>query len=254
MIKNKRRVKIIIIMALSGLLLAIGLAVYVKTKNPGLQPQNVQISNVTEKTTTISWTTAQPNKSCLVFSSSPSVFIQKLVFLSQRWLPKFLASAKICDQSETDNHHLNLAKLQPETTYHYQIISNGRAYNQQLYTLKTALFTQEQQSIEDFPTLITIAADRRKASSPTPIYATVLDKSGNPLPKTLVYLNSDQAVNQLSCLTDNTGSYYFDLSQFYDKNLNLISWGLGDQLSISVQDKTQTVSFGRLTPGPDFRL
>ena len=246
--------KLQIILLAVLLVLAGGLVLWQFNKKAEVWPENVQVSNITEKTATVSWMSAEADMGCVVFTPRPVSFMQKISLFWYRLAPKFLSSNKVCDQQPTDNHHLGLSKLNPETDYYYQIVSGNKVYTQQLYSLKTDLFTQQQQSIENLPELKTISADRRKSTSPVPIYATVLDQSGNPLTKTLAYLNTDQAVNQLSCLTDNTGSYYFDLSQFYDKNLNLISWGLGDELEVTVSGKSQTIIFGQLTPGPDFKL
>ncbi|MBU0619080.1 fibronectin type III domain-containing protein [Patescibacteria group bacterium] len=225
-------------------------------QRPSPQPENVQIANQQEKSLTISWVTAEPQKGCLVFTSQSQPFLRCLSFSSNRFLPDFIASGKSCDgrRPESNNHHVTLTDLKPETEYFYQILSGNQAYNDQLYSLDTKIYTQERQSIQPLPPAKTIKEKKYKSSSPLPVYGNVLTPTGEPAAYVTVYLDSLRAANRLSALTDQTGAYAFDLTVFYADQFELVGFNQSSLLIIQINKQSQVFRFGESTPAPDFRL
>jgi len=226
-------------------------------KTDQIPPENVQISNQTDDSLTVSWTTSQGVKnSCIILSAKTQPLIRKLHLCLARWLPDVLTNSKTCLKNSKllNQHHLSLSKLKPETEYSYQIISNHQLYDQQLFTLQTDIYTQPTQSKEPLPTMKTLPESNRQSSSPIPLYGSVLDTSGNPISNQIVYLSSLKAGGKLSALTDSTGAYYFDLTKLYDKNFNQLQLQSLTLIEIQANDQILKITTNQANPTPNLYL
>jgi hypothetical protein len=95
---------------------------------PNEEPQNVQITNITEDSFTIAFTTLEPTVSgvSVVNSDPPSVFFD---------------TRDPQGNKPYTSHLITVTKLKPETKYEFNILSNGTIYlnNGENFTTKTSL-------------------------------------------------------------------------------------------------------------------
>lgn len=201
-------------LTLSLLLVAIIFNVIVYFFTPNFPPENVRITNVTDTTISISWTTSKPTSGFVAYNQQPNKFLRTVQFFSYQ-LPIL---AKYCFNIGADEipdpsyaHHVTLKNLTADTAYYYRIASGWRLY-------KTDKARKTLPDIKTGSVLETL-------SMPQPIFSRVFQKdSQTGAPNVLVYLtlidlsNSSKS-NTISAVTDIKGIWNADLGNFRSPDL-----------------------------------
>ncbi len=147
------------------------------------EPVNFKITNVTDKSFVVSWSTQKDCSTSLNLTQPTSRLINDLRD----------------DQSgvSRSTHYYQVSNLSPETNYQFEIFSGGETYLDSSYSAQTAPIPQ----------------------SPIPIanlaWGKVLDEQESPLPDTIVYLDIPGAA-QLSSLTSQQGVWIVSLANSFD--------------------------------------
>lgn len=156
---------------------------------PTSPPKEVVVSNVADRTATISWSTAIPTKGKIVVSSNgsfpffPTNKGQKDDMLEQAGL-----------DTPLDTHHVTIRQLFPNATYYVKIYQGIRSYG---------------------PYQFTTSSDIELSTIPQPIYGQVMSADRRTgVAGVIVYLIlSDQTqAATLSTLTDRNGFWQADLT------------------------------------------
>ncbi|MBI4999485.1 fibronectin type III domain-containing protein [Candidatus Gottesmanbacteria bacterium] len=140
------------------------------------KPENVKVTNITDQSLTLSWTTAKPTLGFVRFSGK-KVFDDHL--------------------RVSTVHHVTLKNLKPQTSYYYRLGGGFRLFK----------FDKEGKSLPNIKT----APVLEKISQPRPAYGKVLTSEGKPAARVIVYL-SPSSSSLISTLTNDQGNYSFDLS------------------------------------------
>lgn len=150
-------------------------------QQPLLAPENVQVTNITAQTATISWTTQKPTQSLISYGISP----ENLTLIQVENTPAI-------------NHYIILKNLLPNTTYFFVVKTGDKIFNNNGQPYQ---FTTKPQKEETF-------------LSPTPIITPFITSSPTLLPSldeeeikkvmgttsALYDLNKDGIVNALDIL------------------------------------------------------
>lgn len=212
LIKYKKKIFIILTVALATTFLS-GL-IYQDRIEPTSLPENVWISNVTDQSLTISWTTPKPCFGFVFYSSKkiPFALLTRIPFLTSLMISHFyFPYPKIAadDHLDFDNtHHVTLKNLKPETAYYYRISTGLHLYRYYLEEDKKQILP----SIKTGPVL-------EELSVPEPVYGqVVLEKDlETPVKNAIVYFKTFES-NLLSTLTSDYGNYILDLSNLRTKD------------------------------------
>lgn len=250
----KKHKKAILISALGlFVLIVLGLGAKMYLSTPSPMPEDVRVTNQSDDSLTISWTTKTPVLGCVVYSPRKNPIISRVQMLFNRVLPVEVGEKKFCDDHNQKrvNHHVTLEKLEPESVYQYRILSGVKSFAKQLHTLDTEIYTKTKQSTEALPQAKTMNKKSRLSSSPTPLYGKVKYTDGLPARYINVYVSLPSSKTQLSTLTDTTGAYNFDLTKFYNRDGSTPTISLSTPISISVKTKQTSTSLRRATPAPD---
>jgi len=150
--------------------------------NPGIVPQEIQISNISSQGFTVSWITKQKTKGFLEYGVVPS-----------------LGKTVDAPQGNSQIHFVEMKNLSPKTNYYFKIGSNfkdnRKSYGNQgqPYTVVTGpLLTQ--QPVE------------------TIVQGKIMNPDNSPAENVLVVLTAE-GLTPLSCLTDEKGDWLLDLGQ-----------------------------------------
>jgi hypothetical protein len=179
--------------------------VFETSASPELSPKQVKITNITDKSFTVSWVTDQPSQGFISYGDSKSLGI---VATQQSSLPK----------ASTTVHHTTITSIKPNTTYYFKVGANDQLFdnNGQLYQVKTGLQLQS-------------------APQPDIIFGNVVDTTGKALADAIVYITI-AGVTPQSALTDSSGKWSLPLSTARNNNLSSFAVYNSDSLiEISVQ-------------------
>lgn len=220
---NKRKIPTIIgiiILALglvSGVLLIENQQLFRLGAEPNINPKDIRISNISDSSLTITWTTDKSVQGFLLWGNSQNS-TNKTAF-STTGLENFI-------------HSVTLTSLSPETSYHFKINSGGFEFDNDgiAWQIKTA------------PTL----------TSPTEsslIFGTILTSSGTPAKKVLVSVTVSGS-SPLSTLTSAEGSWVVPISSA--RTQDLTSYTPLDQkqslIEISIQAGPQGIALAQIYP------
>lgn len=193
---------------------------------PGLPPQNIQTSNITDSSVTISYTTAIDSTGLVNIGKTES-----------------LGKTALDDRDEKNPkpyraHHLTVKGLEPETTYFFSIISGGTEFfadGNKLFTIKTG--SRIAQAKKALPSL----------------EGKVLLPNGSSSAGTLIYLKGQNS-QVISQITDSTGSYDISLTGVRTENLQTYLFFTDtDQpsiLRITDGDLTSTLTLNPIKTNP----
>jgi hypothetical protein len=175
---------LLIIATVSAVFLISRPAIFSPQADVSCEPINEKITNLTDKSFTVSWST-QKNCSGLLSLVQPTTrIIQDLRTEGQ-------------GSSDRNTHYYLVDNLSPETNYRFEIISQGQTYQNPSYSAQTAAIPQ----------------------SPIPVanlaWGKVLDENQNPLAGLIVYLDIPGA-SQLSSLTSSQGVWIVSLANSFD--------------------------------------
>jgi hypothetical protein len=147
-------------------------------------PQHVMISNITQNSFTVSFTTQANSQGAVVLEETNT--LNSL----------FTDSQETTSSKEFVNHSITVNKLQPETQYSFSIISNDKKYldESHFFTVKTG------NVLDDTSSNTKVAQGR------------ILLPNGQPANGALVYVNSDSS-QLLSSITKPDGTFTIPLAQ-----------------------------------------
>lgn len=214
MIKNIRQfIRRHLVLSLLLTAIIVNLMVYLFT--PNFPPENVRITNITDATISISWTTSQPTSGFIAYNQQANRFLRTIQFFCYQ-LPILARHGFKIGADEISNpsytHHVTLKNLSSNTDYYYRIASGQRLYKTDksgkvLPDIKTASV------LENLPL-------------PQPIFSRVFQKDGEiGAPNVLVYLTlidgTDKNIiksSTISAFTDAKGIWNTDLGNFRQFN------------------------------------
>ena len=159
----------------------------------GKEPKNVQISNVTDTSFTVSYLTDDRVLGTVSFGSSAT-----------------LGSIALDDQDQIAGkpfphriHHITITKLNPSTRYYFSINSDDQTYtdNEAPYEVMTAITTSD------------------SPSGQPPLSGQLVLDSGSPPTEALIYISSD-TTQLLSAIVKPDGSYLLPLNAWRKKDLS----------------------------------
>lgn len=164
--------------------------------SPSITPEQVKITNLTDRNFTISWFTDKPIQGFVTFGSSKSV------------------GTVISENSPSQIHYITIENLKPSTIYYFKIGSGKDIFdnNGLPYETKTG------------PTISTLP-------DPDIIFGDVATSSGSFVPRAIVYITAG-GIAPISALTNTNGRWTIPLSTTrsatlqayatYDKNKTLL--------------------------------
>lgn len=185
---------ILVIGLFSGVLLINSRAVFKLGAQTAANPKDVRISNITDKSVTVSWTTDVPSKGFIKYGSSDSN-LNKV--------------APDTFQEDGYTHWTTILNLNPGDTIYFKINSNGQDWDNngiawQTQTLASVINLQQSHNIS----------------------GSIVDQSGNPSANSLVYVSVEGKL--LSTTTSTNGNWVLPLSNYTSFN------GKNSVLEISV--------------------
>lgn len=199
------------------------------TIEPTSPPQDVRITNVSDHSLTVSWTTKKPCFGFIFYSSKkyPLAILSKIPFittLSALYWPFNWPHVATDDHlAFTTTHHATLKNLNLETEYFYRISTGYHLYSK--WRVADSMSQKNQQpratSHEQILPNLKTAKTPNLPSLPNPVYGQiVLEKDlTTPIPNALVYLLSPDS-NLISTYTNSAGNYALDLGNLRKKDSN----------------------------------
>lgn len=220
----------------------IGLA-YLYFTEPTASPENVRISNITDSSASVSWTTEKPTHAFVFWSQKDWPLV-----LPYFW--RFFTTGAADEvESLSTVHHVTVSGLEPQQSYRFLITTGVRAY-------------YSQTGGQGFP-LLTTGKILENPTTPYPAYGKITREDGIfPAEQALIYLtaqNSSGLSLSLSTITNLDGNWALDLS-----NLRAST---GEQFVISedatltmetthpqLGSATETFQIGQHSPAPLINL
>ncbi|MEI6462095.1 MAG: fibronectin type III domain-containing protein [bacterium] len=214
---NKRFQKIIIISLFLIPLIALVIFLVRFLTEPSINPENVRLTNLTDQSFTLSWTTKNLTTTGAVYVLENSNFVPILSRITSK---KFYDSRddlqvnwyQDFNRERLFTHSVDISGLKPETKYNFRIESGNFIYD-----------VTNQLGSDNITTLIT--PDNNV--TPSPIYGRVMRADEiNPQMGALVYLtleNDGKYSSQLSTVTTYNGTYTLDLSNSRDEDSKVFS-------------------------------
>jgi hypothetical protein len=150
-------------------------------------PKDVRISNITDSSFTVSWTTDRETSGFVLWGENQSS----------------LTRTESDEVSSSGNTHLaNIRGLSPSSDYFFKINSGGDTFDN-----------------DNIPWQITTGAQLPPPAKASTISGSVLTASGEPSPNSLVYITVGSA-SFLSTATSQSGSWVISLSSARNSNLD----------------------------------
>lgn len=185
------------------LLLVIGVAatseltkngvIFVSQASPAHTPENVRITNITDSSFAVSYTTAKAVPGFISFGKDQN---PTTTATDDR-------SPSIDSGAAFSMHHITVKNVSPGTKYFFNITSGPDTFlnNEVLFEVSTAPTTES------------------SSSNLSPINGKVITTGGQPPKEALVYVTTDNA-QTLSTITKSDGSYTLSINALRNKNLN----------------------------------
>lgn len=198
-----------------------------RTKASGdTSPKNVRISNITDSSFSVSWTTDKKTAGFIKYAEKNAI--------------KKVKEDEIKEDSET--HFVKIDQLKQETTYQFSIVSDSTEYDNGGGQWQTAT-----------------ALTTTKPPEPNIVSGVVKNEIGLPVENALVYVVFGNST-MLSTYTSGAGSWIINLSLLRDSNLlNLPNLTGASVIEISVQAGSAGVATAQVPvnlakPTPDITL
>lgn len=148
------------------------------------EPINIKITNITDKSFTVSWSTQKNCLTSLNFTQPSTKTIKDLRSENQKNLAR-------------STHYYLADNLSPETNYQFEIISGDQTYHESSYSAQTAPVPQTSIPVANLA------------------WGKVLDENHDPLSDLIIYLDIPGAA-QLSSLTSTQGVWIVSLANSFD--------------------------------------
>lgn len=199
--------------ALFALIIAIGITTFLIQKNtnligkasPNVNPQDIKITNISDTSFTVSFTTNEKTSSAL---SVEGEGIQTSLVFDVR-------DRTSGTQKEYFSHYMTASGLNPSSNYNFSIIVGG----------ETILDGNKKFTVKTGPTIETPQASNY-------ITGLIVHPNGEAASDTIVYLQTIGAEN-ISALTDKDGAYSFSLNIIRSSSFdNIISFKDGDDINL----------------------
>ena len=168
---------LVVVIAISTILIQKGIF-YISKAAPETDPQNLAITNITDTTFSVAFTTNDMTDSVITL---PNGKIGKNIILDDR-------DKKIGSEKKYYSHHITIPELAPNTSYIFKIIINGKEYQNPSYVVKTG------QVITDSPPV------------QNPLFGKVLLPDGSAGSDTIIMVKTDGA-QIISALTNAKGEF-----------------------------------------------
>lgn len=188
--------KIPTLLGLSLLITALVLGIFIYIYNQNVQteqkelftPSEVEVINLNSNQATIIWWTDKPT-------------VGKVTFGTGNSLNQLQADNRDISETRTRQvHFVTLRNLQPETSYKYQIISNGFNFPDKPLTFQTAKALEE-------------------STSNQPIRGSVLNTNLNPIDEALVFIRIENAA-KMATFTSTAGNFIIPLKELRTADLS----------------------------------
>lgn len=165
--------------------------------SPAHTPQNVRITNVTNSTFTVSYTTPEKTTGIVSYGTDKTTFPQNAI--DQR-------DQSIGELSESTTYSIIVKDLRPSTTYYFTITSGSDTYlnNQEPFMATTSPTTPANSS-----------------STASVLSGKVIHPDGSPASGAIVYVASENS-QTLSNITSADGTYQIPLGTILTKNLQAL--------------------------------
>lgn len=231
-----KRHKIPTIIGLILLLLGVAAGVFLVQRtqvfnlraSPEQTPQQIRVTNITDKSFSVSWITDQQTLGFLSYGKSASL--------------GGTANDQVSPNNPSLVHHVTVSGLSPNTSYFFKV---GADKN---------LFDNDGQ-----PYKMTTAPQLTTAPKTDVIFGTVETAVGTPAANVLVYVTLS-GISPLSMVTDNSGKWSIPLSTARSTSLSsFANYALEDRLQIFVQGgagnfASATIAAGAAHPVPPITL
>jgi len=148
------------------------------------EPINIKITNITDKSFTVSWSTEKNCPTSLNLTQPNTKTIKDVRSKNQENL-------------SLSTHYYLADNLSPETNYQFEIISEGQTYQQPSFSVQTAPVPQTSIPIANLA------------------WGKVLDENNDPFSDLIIYLDIPGAA-QLSSLTSPQGVWIVSLANSFD--------------------------------------
>jgi len=211
---------------------AVGSDTYFKTTtnaSGSILPINVQITNVSDTTFAVLWTTANPATGALSIAMTPAA---RVIFDDQ----------DTKDQGKYTSHIVTFRGATADTSYAVTLLSNGKKSlnNGKPYTIRTA------------PVLTTASGNLE------PAYGTILNADKSPIKGALVHISLDGS-QQLSTVTKPSGTWLIPLNLIRTEDLSGFL-PITDRMNVTITVEGQGLTTTAVTdtlndsPVPDMML
>ncbi len=213
------------------LLLSGNTFMFISKATAGSEPKNIQISNISDTSFTISYTTDVPTVGTVSYGTSPSM---PDIALDDR-------DKKTGSAAEHQVHFITVEHATPSTKYYYVIDSGSQ---------KT--------TNNGSPFIVTTAKPLTNAATTPPLAGTVALSNGTIPTEGIVYLTGG-GLQQLATLINPDGSYQIPLAQLRNSNLSTAA-SLTSDTMLTLQAVTPTqqsvakVLFDNTNPVPEIIL
>lgn len=181
--------------AVTGIVLVSQETGFLPRAAPEFAPQELTVTNISDNSFTISWTTQQNTIGFLKYGTSPSTLNET----KQDDRTEFTTT-----QGEYQTHHITIRNLDPETIYYFRVGSGG---SNQLYDNSGQPYT------------VTTAPGLNTPPAADTAYGQVVNSADTPVEGAIVYINLPNAA-RLSTITKNAGQWAISLSNARDQSLN----------------------------------
>ncbi len=197
--------KVAIILPISLIVIFLGFNIFRFITEPSEKPENVRISNVTDTSFTVSWTTKNTPTIGGVIVQDTNTF---LPVLSQYFNTTFNDERELkVEQTRLYTHFVSVNKLNPSTKYFIRLLSGNIQYEITDYVAENKVITTS--NLSDIP-------------SPIPVYGSIVTNNQvTPQAGALVYArleNAGKYSSLVSSFTDENGRYQFDVSTLRDSD------------------------------------
>ena len=205
---------------------------------PEISPQQVEISNITDKSFTVSWLTQEPAIGLVKYGENNQVE---------------LVARDVRDPITGENrpyttHMVQIVGLTPNSSYSFEIQSGNKTFdnNGSPYSIKTAALVPVEQTV---------------GRQGVQISGTVLDPSGQPAEHAIVYIRSAE-MSPLAALVDLTGVWTVNmtfartkqLDQYYSYNPDRVSFEAIIQGGGNLPNSVASFIIGRTQKLPEVTL
>lgn len=187
---------------------------YVGKAAPDTQPQNLMLTNVTDTSFTVVFTTNGLTDVVLNINDTKT---GSSLILDDR-------DKKTGAQNKYFSHHISVPNLTPDKTYVFKLIISGKEYIDPLYSVKTG------QPISSQP------------PTQNPIFGKVLLPDGTAASDSVVIVKTDQSEN-ISAVTDNNGEFILPTNSLRNKeSTNYVTLQTDSMLTIAVFRQTMSAT------------